>query len=132
SAPEPFAPQFFGLIPLPMNRAANRWGCAAWDERATDSLPSTGMDSSQGRPIVTPTPVRNVRLLILCGSEFIVSLPSMTPILPSTRVIPPSFIQKLRTRDNRFDQAPEGVLVGLQPRPHLFDRLLVREQQAAS
>src|SRR5207248_2514752 len=52
SARETLAHQFLGLMPLPMKRAANRRGCAAWDEREPDSLPATGIDSSQGRPIV--------------------------------------------------------------------------------
>src|SRR5262249_7319101 len=74
SAPEPFAPQFFGLIPLPMNSAAKRLGCTAGEVREVDSLPPTGTDSSHGRPIVTPTPVRKVRRLSLFGGRFIMSI----------------------------------------------------------
>ena len=69
SAPEPFAHQFFGLMPLPMNRAANRLGVAEGRVPEAVSLPQTGSDSSQGRAIVTPTPFSNVRRVSLCGCE---------------------------------------------------------------
>src|SRR5438105_777779 len=59
SEPEPFAHQFLGLTPLPMNSAANRRGAAA-----AGSAPQTGSDSSQGRAIVTPTPRSIVRRLM--------------------------------------------------------------------
>src|SRR5437764_14654366 len=71
SAPEPFAHQLLGLMPLPMNRAANRCGCPEGDAREADSLPQPERDSSQGRPIVTPTPRRKVRRLSLCDCGFI-------------------------------------------------------------
>src|SRR5262245_26400277 len=59
SEPDPLAHQCLGLMPLPMNRAAKRWG---GEEVADDDLlPQTGSDSSQGRAMVTPTPVRKVR-----------------------------------------------------------------------
>ena len=64
SAPAPFAHQFFGLMPLPMNRAANRLGGVAAAVPEAGSLPQTGIDSSQGRAIVTPTPLSKVRRLI--------------------------------------------------------------------
>src|SRR5436305_13503571 len=60
SAPEPFAHQFLGLMPLHMNRAANRCGCHEGEVREADSLPPYGIDSRQGRPIVNTKPVRNV------------------------------------------------------------------------
>src|SRR5438105_12152166 len=69
SAPAPLAHQFGGLMPLPMNRAANRLGCSAAD----DSLPPNDIASSQGRPMVTPTPVRNVRRLSLFDRSVIES-----------------------------------------------------------
>src|SRR5262245_21873954 len=84
SAPEPFAPQFFGLIPLPMNSAAKRLGCTEGEVREVASLPPSGIDSSHGSPIVTPTPVRNVRRLNLFEREFIVSIPSLAA--------PPAFL----------------------------------------
>src|SRR6516162_4304133 len=65
SAPDPLAHQCLGLTPLPMNRAANRCGGAELD--GDDSLPPSGSDSSQGRPIVKPMPLSRVRRLILCG-----------------------------------------------------------------
>src|SRR5262245_207599 len=72
SAPDPLADQFFGLIPLPMKRAANRGGDAAGEGRDTPSLPQPERDSNQGRPIVTPTPVRKVRRLIWFGCEVMI------------------------------------------------------------
>ena len=50
-------------------------------------------------------------------------------LAPADRRAP--FVQKLRTRDDRFDQTAERVIVGRQPCPHLVERLLVRRQQAA-
>src|SRR5216684_4082313 len=46
SEPDPFAHQCFGLMPFPMNRAANRCGGAAGDGVAeAEELPQTGSDS---------------------------------------------------------------------------------------
>src|SRR3954468_6569857 len=42
--PDPFAHQFLGLMPLPMNRAAKRWGCAGADWPEGAALPPTGRD----------------------------------------------------------------------------------------
>src|SRR5215475_293122 len=71
SAPEPLAHQCLGLMPLPMNRAAKRWGGEGVEE--DDLLPQTGSDSSQGRAMVTPTPVRKVRRQGLDDCEVMVS-----------------------------------------------------------
>src|SRR5690349_11945110 len=73
SAPEPFAPQCGGLMPLPMNSDANRFGAA--DAPEADSPARNGIDSSQGRAIVTPTPLSKVRRLIFVECAFIVSIP---------------------------------------------------------
>src|SRR6185437_1663177 len=74
SAPEPFAHQFLGLMPLPMNRAANRRGGEEAAAPEGDSLPQTGIDSSHGRAIVTPTPLSSVRRLILCDCGFVIAV----------------------------------------------------------
>src|SRR5215510_477623 len=58
SAPAPLAHQCFELMPLPMKRAAKRLGNGP---SAAAGLPQTGMDSSQGRAMATPTPRRKVR-----------------------------------------------------------------------
>src|SRR5579863_9792718 len=63
SAPAPWADQFLGLIPLPMNRAAKRRGRRP-DTAAAGSSPQTGSDSSHGSAIATPAPRRSVRRLI--------------------------------------------------------------------
>src|SRR5436190_7763027 len=60
-APEPFAHQCFELMPLPMNNAANRFGNGPGVPSLAGSAPQTGIDSSHGRAIATPTPRRNVR-----------------------------------------------------------------------
>jgi len=75
SAPVPFAHQFLGLMPLPMNRAANRLGGEEAAAPEVDSLPSSGIASSHGMAIVTPTPLSNARRLILFACEFIISIP---------------------------------------------------------
>src|SRR5947208_12791014 len=75
SAPAPRADQCGGLMPLPMNRAANRLGGAEAGVPEATRLPQTAIDSSQGRAIVTPTPLSNVRRLILCGRDFMSASP---------------------------------------------------------
>src|SRR5262249_51841026 len=54
------------------------------------------------------------------------------PTLPFTRIVAPSFVQKLRSRDDRFDQAAECIPVGRQPGPHLGEGFVVRGEQAAA
>ena len=60
--PAPWAHHCFGLTPLPMNITANRFGNAEAAPSAGVAAPQTGIDSSHGSAIVTPTPRRNVRL----------------------------------------------------------------------
>src|ERR1700722_4090745 len=74
SAPDPFAHQCGGLMPFPRNRAAKRWGGADEGALEADLLPQTGIDSSQGRPIVTPAPARKVRRVMVFEREFMGSL----------------------------------------------------------
>src|SRR5436190_2188563 len=68
SAPDPFAHQWLPLMPLPMNRTAKRRGNGAAmplspaGAAGSVAAPHTGIDSSQGNAIVTPTPRRNLRL----------------------------------------------------------------------
>src|SRR5262245_23952096 len=52
-----------GLMPLPMNRNASRFGVAA---AATGSAPHTDTDSSHGSAITTPVPRRKRRREISC------------------------------------------------------------------
>src|SRR4051812_27410751 len=76
-APLPLAHQWLPLIPLPMNMTAKRWGkaLAAADAALAPApaapavaavgavvvvAPQTGIDSSHGSAMVTPTPRRNV------------------------------------------------------------------------
>src|SRR2546422_3417198 len=59
SAPEFLAHQCRELIPFPMNRAAKRLGNGPGAPPTAGAVPHTGMDSSQGRAIATPTPRRN-------------------------------------------------------------------------
>src|SRR5262249_25935529 len=61
AAPDPLAHQWFGLMPLPMNRAAKRWGKAGGPRVEAGSSPHTGRDPSQGRAMATPTPRSIVR-----------------------------------------------------------------------
>jgi hypothetical protein len=82
-APEPSADQLLGLMPFPMNRAANRFGGGGTDLPEADSLPATGSDSSQGSPSVTPTPVRNLRRVIVFVGKVIISVSKLaTPLDP--------------------------------------------------
>src|SRR5262245_7312550 len=60
-APEPFADQCFDLIPFPMNNAAKRLGNGPGVPSLTGSAPHTGIDSSHGSAMATPTPWRNRR-----------------------------------------------------------------------
>src|SRR5436190_14911372 len=61
SAPEPFAHQCFELMPFPMNSAAKRFGKGPGVPSFNASVPQTGIDSSHGSAIATPTPRRNLR-----------------------------------------------------------------------
>src|SRR3954470_4031032 len=79
SAPEPFAHQFLGLMPLPMNRAANRLGCVDCAP-VTDSALPKGSDSSQGNAIVTPTPRSRVRRLMQLDGGFMASIPRLVSV----------------------------------------------------
>src|SRR5262249_23024771 len=72
SAPAPSAHQWFGLMPLPMNRAANRLGNVCEVAVESGSTPHTGIDSSQGRAIATPAPRSTVRRFIPETSALIV------------------------------------------------------------
>src|ERR1043166_2326333 len=62
SAPDPFAHQCCELIPLPMNNVAKRLGSGPGRVLFEGVAPHTGIDSSQGSAMVTPTPRRNLRL----------------------------------------------------------------------
>src|SRR6476661_1759409 len=56
-APDPFAHHRPGLMPVPMNSTAKRWGGGALVAAEADELrPKPDSDSSHGRPIVTPAP----------------------------------------------------------------------------
>src|SRR5215831_6809456 len=61
SAPEPLAHQWSALMPLPMKRAAKRFGKAGAAPPAAGSPAQTGSDSSHGKAIAAPTPRRRVR-----------------------------------------------------------------------
>src|SRR5260370_23663632 len=76
SAPAPLADQFLGLMPLPMNKAAKRCGCAAAAVPGAVALPQPETDSSQGRAIVTPTPLSSVRRVI-AFEESITAVPQV-------------------------------------------------------
>src|SRR5262245_42876530 len=69
--PDPFAHQWSGLIPLPMNRTANRLGNGVGSPAGAASAapPQTGIDSSHGRAIPTPAPRRMVRRSIFAGRD---------------------------------------------------------------
>jgi len=56
----------------------------------------------------------------------------MATILLSLNVVSPSLIQKLRALHDQFDEATEGVIVRREPRLHVLERFLVRQQQAAA
>src|SRR5882672_2419280 len=71
STPAPFAHQCFELMPLPMNNAAKRLGNGPGVPSFADSAPQTGIDSSQGRAIATPTPRRKRRREVRRWSDFI-------------------------------------------------------------
>src|SRR5258706_4069595 len=60
-APDPFAHQCCELMPLPMNNAAKRLGNGPGVPSFAGAAPQTGIDSSHGRAMATPTPRRNLR-----------------------------------------------------------------------
>src|SRR5438876_332167 len=77
SAPEPLAHQCLELIPLPMNNAAKRLGKGPEVGSLDGSMPQTGIDSSHGRAIATPTPRRNLRREV-CGPMLLIECRSIT------------------------------------------------------
>ena len=48
-------------MPLPMNKVAKRFGKGPGVPAFAGAAPQTGIDSSQGRDIATPTPRRKAR-----------------------------------------------------------------------
>src|SRR5258708_38472304 len=92
SAPEPLAHQFLGLMPLPMNRAAKRWGYTVAAPAGSPLKPD--IDSSHGRAMVTPRPFSRVRRLIPLERGFVMLmvLPSETfPARPISFTWPKTF-----------------------------------------
>src|SRR6516165_6668840 len=71
SAPDPFAHQCGGQMPFPMKSTANRFGAAMAVVPEVVSLAKNGIDSSQGRAIVTPMPFSTVRRVSFFACEFI-------------------------------------------------------------
>src|SRR4051794_29507389 len=78
AAPVPFAHQRPGLMPVPMNSTAKRWGCAAVVAAEAAAMPKPDSDSSHGKPMVTPAPRRKVlranafsRLRCVSGRGFV-------------------------------------------------------------
>src|SRR5262245_59596123 len=59
-APAPLAHQRPGLMPVPMNSTAKRWGCPAVVAAEAELLPKPDSDSSHGKAMVTPAPRRKV------------------------------------------------------------------------
>ena len=143
AAPEPLAHQWSGLMPLPMNSAANRLGKSGQSRRSPASPPQTGIDSSQGRAIVTPAPRSNVRRLIrslvrswlvpgrMC-SDSTDSSSSMNDLIHSRGSSRPRLFRNCGLVTIALDQTAEAVAVGREPVAHRLDRRVVRRQQAAS
>ena len=65
-APDPTAPQWFSLTPLPMNITAKRFGNAFEGVAA-----NADSDSSHGSAMVTPAPRRTVRRVNFISSAFL-------------------------------------------------------------
>src|ERR1043166_2849778 len=129
AAPSPRADQLGGLMPLPMKRAAKRLGGEAGTPPARARVPS---DSSHGRAMLTPTPARNVRRDKVCFIGVIPPQGANRPILLRGGDFARPFVQKLRARDDGFDQAIEPVVVVGQPFTHAVDRVAVGRQEAAA
>src|SRR5687767_12229263 len=55
SSPDPVAPQWFSLMPLPMKSTAKRFG------NGEDVAANADIDSSHGNAMVTPAPRSTVR-----------------------------------------------------------------------
>src|SRR3954469_18666311 len=59
-APVPLAHQRPGLMPVPMNNTAKRWGGPEVVAAEAELIPKPESDSSHGKAMVTPAPRRNV------------------------------------------------------------------------
>src|SRR5579871_1250564 len=119
SGPVPLAHQWFGLTPLPMKSVANRLGNAGTLLVAA-SLPHTGMDSSQGRAMATPTPRRTVRRSMRESVGFMDGSSLSFPWIISA-----TFVQELRTGDNGPNQAFKAVIIRNEPGLHRCDGRLI-------
>src|SRR5580704_10618118 len=112
-------------MPQPWNNTARRFG--NWLAAATAaSAPQTGMDSSHGNAIATPTPRSMVRREIRYARAF---LRSFMSIILLCRAALAAFVQELRACDNGIDHRVKTEAVGLQIMAHLLDGCLVRNQQ---
>src|SRR5690349_20767827 len=121
AAPLPVEVQEGGLMPLPMNTTAKRFGnapapgIAAAAPAAAGASPNTDMDSSHGRAMVTPTPRRKVRRLKPRGFAGRGTLSWPIKICLSLSVSDgfiASLGQKLRAGDDGFDKGIEAITVG--------------------
>src|SRR5215208_690072 len=113
SSPEPVAPQWFSLTPLPMNRTANRFGKGELDGVAANA----DSESSHGSAMVTPAPRRTVR------RDNFISLP-----LSGCG----AFLQELRARDDGFDQSAESIAARRELVIHPLNQRLVRKLQRSA
>src|SRR6185436_20503995 len=122
-------------MPLPMKSAANRLGkpapaaaaAVAAPFAAGVSAPQIRTDSSHGKVIVTPTPLRNVRRE---SFSFRICLDIGNSVFRETAF--DACVQKLRARHNRFDKASESVLIGHKFRAQVVNQRFVAQNQRAA
>src|SRR5688572_24770987 len=112
SSPDPVAPQWFSLTPLPMKSTAKRLGKGELGVAA-----NADMDSSHGNAMVTPAPRRTVRRDSLISLAFLHGR---------------AFLQELRAGDDGLDQRAESIVIRRELRVHPLDERLIRQQKRAA
>src|SRR5688572_18779362 len=111
SSPDPVAPQWFSLTPLPMKSTAKRLGKGELGVAA-----KADMDSSHGRAMVTPAPRRTVRRDSFISLAFL-----------HRRAL----FQELGAGDDGIDQRAELISVRRKLCVHPLDERLIRQQQGS-
>src|SRR5690349_1097214 len=114
-------------MPLPMKSAAKRFGNLVVPTALSStgvSAPQTRTDSSHGNAMVTPTPRRNVRRDSFQVLLFIRLVPRQIRLRPR--------IQKLRARDDAFDEHAEAMIARSELRFHLSHERFITQNECSA
>src|SRR5581483_8611569 len=124
-------------MPLPMKSTPKRFGIVAAPAAASATAPAdsgvapqTGMDSSHGSAIVTPTPRKKVRRDIWKPRDFCRDDSLILPVLLCEHIMA-SLVEELRTGHDILDQRVKPVAVRGELRMQVGNGCLIRKNQSA-